>query len=98
MLVEKPLYDDVVAQFADLAGKIKVGDPLDAETQMGSLISGPHRDRVHGFVERGLEAAPRSSPAASCREGPGAFYPPTVVAEVDNAMPRSRRRRSSARS
>jgi acyl-CoA reductase-like NAD-dependent aldehyde dehydrogenase len=83
VLVEKPLYDDVVAQFVDLAGKIKVGDPLDAETQMGSLISGSHRDRVHGFVERGREAGAEVVTGGEVPEGPGAFYPPTVVAKVD---------------
>src|SRR5688500_10473092 len=53
LLVESSIYDDVVAQMGELAGAIKVGDPLDPETQMGSLISGAHRERVHGFVERG---------------------------------------------
>ena len=53
LLVEKPIYDEVVSKMAELAGSIRVGDPLDAETQMGSLISTGHRDRVHGFVERG---------------------------------------------
>ena len=52
MLVEKPLYDEAVSRMAELAGGIKVGDPLDPETQMGSLVSTAHRDRVHGFVER----------------------------------------------
>src|SRR5438105_5199188 len=47
LLVEKPLYDDFVSQFADKARALKVGDPLDAETQMGSLISTAHRDKVH---------------------------------------------------
>src|SRR5207247_1623834 len=55
ILVEKPLYDDFVSQFADKACQVKVGDPLDPETQMGSLISQAHRSRVHGFVERGAE-------------------------------------------
>ena len=32
-------------------GRLKVGDPLDPETQIGSLISPAHRDKVHGFVE-----------------------------------------------
>jgi aldehyde dehydrogenase (NAD+)/betaine-aldehyde dehydrogenase len=86
VLVEKPLYDDVVSQFAELAGKIKVGDPLDAETQMGSLISVPHRDRVHGFVERGVDAGADVVAGGAVPDGPGAFYPPTVVAKVDNAM------------
>src|SRR5881227_1829568 len=54
VLVEEPLYDEFVSRFADLAQQIRVGDPLDPETQMGSLISSAHRDRVHGFVERGV--------------------------------------------
>ena len=87
MLVEKPLYDEFVSKFAELAGELKVGDPLDPETQMGSLISaGAPRPRAR-LRRAGTRArAPRSSPAASVREGPGAFYPPTVLAGVDNAM------------
>ena len=79
MLVERPLYDDAVAQLAELAGEIKVGDPLDAETQMGSLISAVHRDRVHGFVERAGEGAEVVAGGA-VPDGAGAFYPPTIVA------------------
>src|SRR3982751_4666171 len=55
ILVEAPLYDDLVAKFSELACKLRVGDPLDPETQMGSLISGEHREKVHGFVELGRE-------------------------------------------
>ena len=55
VLVEASIYDEVVARLGELGGRLKVGDPLDAETQMGSLISGAHRDKVHGFVEQGLE-------------------------------------------
>src|SRR6184192_3984759 len=55
VLVEQPLYDDFVAKFVEVAGRIRVGDPLDPETQMGSLISTAHRDKVHGFVELGRE-------------------------------------------
>jgi acyl-CoA reductase-like NAD-dependent aldehyde dehydrogenase len=85
LLVEAPLYDDVVSQLAELAGKIRVGDPLDADTQMGSLISENHRERVHGFVERGQEAGAEVVTGGALPEGPGAFYPPTVVAKVDNS-------------
>src|SRR5260221_11552301 len=51
VLVEASLYDDFVSRFADYAKQLKVGDPLDAETQMGSLISKAHREKVHGFVD-----------------------------------------------
>ena len=84
MLVEKPLYDDAVAQMAELAGGIKVGDPLDPETQMGSLISAPHRDRVHGFVERAGAGAELVAGGA-VPDGAGAFYPPTVVAASNDS-------------
>ena len=65
VLVEKPLYDDFVAQFAAKAQALRMGDPLDPETQVGSLISTEHRDRVHGFVEKGREEGASSSSAES---------------------------------
>ena len=86
VLVERPLYDEVTARFAELAGKIRVGDPLDPETQMGSLISTPHRDKVHGFVEAGREEGAEVVAGGEPGEGPGAFYAPTVLAAVDNRM------------
>jgi aldehyde dehydrogenase (NAD+)/betaine-aldehyde dehydrogenase len=86
VLVEKPLYDEFVSEFAAKAGQLKVGDPLDPETQVGSLISHAHRERVHGFVERGAEEGAEVVAGGAPPEGPGAFYPPTVLAAVDNAM------------
>ena len=86
VLVEKPLYDDFVAEFAAKAAAVKVGDPLDAETQVGSLISEEHRARVHGFVEQGRAEGAEIVLGGAPAEGPGAFYPPTVLAGVDNAM------------
>ncbi len=83
VLVEQPLYDEFVSAFAEQAGSVKVGDPLDAETQMGSLISQAHRDRVHSFVEgargEGAEVVVGGEP------GEHAFYPPTVVAGIENS-------------
>jgi acyl-CoA reductase-like NAD-dependent aldehyde dehydrogenase len=86
VLVESSIYDDFVARFTEAAGKLKVGDPLDAETQVGSLISSDHRDRVHGYVEKGREEGAEVVLGGEPRDGKGAFYPPTVLAKVDNAM------------
>jgi aldehyde dehydrogenase (NAD+)/betaine-aldehyde dehydrogenase len=86
VLVEQPLYDDVVAQLAGYAGTVRVGDPLDPETQVGSLISTAHRDRVHGFVERSAAEGAETVAGGAVPEGPGAFYPPTVVARVETRM------------
>ncbi|HZT17164.1 MAG TPA: aldehyde dehydrogenase family protein [Gaiellaceae bacterium] len=86
LLVEQPVYDEVVAQMTDLAGRVKVGDPLDAETQMGSLISTAHRDKVHGFVEGARQEGAEVTAGGEPADGPGAFYPPTVVARTDNSI------------
>ena len=88
LLVESPLYDEVVGEVADLAGSLKVGDPLDAETQMGSLISPAHRERVHGFVDRAGDGAEVVAGGGSPM-APGAFYPATVVAAPDNRADRA---------
>jgi acyl-CoA reductase-like NAD-dependent aldehyde dehydrogenase len=86
ILVEQSIYDDFVAEFSDKAKTLKVGDPLDPETQVGSLISEEHRSKVHGFVERGLEEGAEVVAGGEPQDGPGAFYPPTVLAKVDNKM------------
>ncbi|HET6623712.1 MAG TPA: aldehyde dehydrogenase family protein [Gaiellaceae bacterium] len=86
VLVEKPLYDDVVSKLGEHAAAIRVGDPLDPETQMGSLISTAHRDRVHGFVERGTGEGAEVVAGGAVPEGVGAFYPPTVVAAPSNEL------------
>jgi acyl-CoA reductase-like NAD-dependent aldehyde dehydrogenase len=86
LLVETTLYDDVVAQVTELAQKVKVGDPLDAETQMGSLISSTHRDKVHGFVEGAREEGAEVTTGGAIADGPGSFYPPTVIAKTGNEI------------
>jgi acyl-CoA reductase-like NAD-dependent aldehyde dehydrogenase len=86
VLVERPLYDEFVNAFSDAAGRLKVGDPLQPETQVGSLVSMAHRDRVHGFVEQGREEGADVVLGGEPGDGNGAFYPPTVIAKVDNAM------------
>src|SRR5258705_4733624 len=83
VLVERSVYDDVVARFAELAGQVKVGDPLDPETQMGSLISQAHRERVHGFVERARDAG--GEVLTGGEPGEHAFYPPTAVAGIETS-------------
>jgi acyl-CoA reductase-like NAD-dependent aldehyde dehydrogenase len=86
VLVERPLYDEFVSRFAEYAQRLRVGDPLDPETQVGSLISTAHRDRVHGFVERGVAAGAELVAGGEAGDGKGAFYRPTVLANVQSSM------------
>jgi acyl-CoA reductase-like NAD-dependent aldehyde dehydrogenase len=86
LLVEQSIYDDFVSRFTEKAGSLKVGDPLDPETQMGSLISNAHRERVHGFVEQGRDEGAQVVAGGELADGAGAFYPPTVLAGVESGM------------
>ena len=86
LLVEQSMYDDVVAQVTELSQRVKVGDPLDAETQMGSLISTAHREKVHGFVEGARDEGAQITTGGAIGDGPGAFYPPTVIAGAGNDL------------
>jgi aldehyde dehydrogenase (NAD+)/betaine-aldehyde dehydrogenase len=86
VLVEASIYDDFVQRFTEAAGALKVGDPLDAETQMGSLISATHRDKVHGFVETGRGEGAEVALGGDVPDGKGAFYPATVLAGVESGM------------
>ena len=83
VLVEQPIYDDFVNAFTEKAGQLKVGDPLDAETQMGSLISQAHQERVHSFVEGAREEG--GEVVLGGEPGEHAFYPATVVAGVESS-------------
>src|SRR5438045_1926243 len=86
MLVEQSIYDDFVAQFADKTERLRLGDPLDPETQVGSLISTEHRDKVHGFVEQGREEGAEVVTGGQPEGGgKGAFYKPTVLAKVESS-------------
>jgi aldehyde dehydrogenase (NAD+)/betaine-aldehyde dehydrogenase len=86
LLVEKPLYDDVVARVTELSQRVRVGDPLDPEIQMGSLISAAHREKVHGFVDSAREEGAEITTGGEIADGAGAFYPPTVIAHASNGM------------
>ena len=86
IIVEESLYDDFVSSFSEAAEKLKVGDPLDPETQVGSLISNDHRERVHGYVEAAREEGAEVVAGGEALDGKGAFYPPTVLAGVESNM------------
>jgi acyl-CoA reductase-like NAD-dependent aldehyde dehydrogenase len=87
LFVQESAYDRFVERFVSQAQKLKVGDPLDPATHMGSLISPAHLDRVHSYVEIGKSEGAEVLTGGS-RPGNGLdkgnFYLPTVLTGVDN--------------
>jgi len=85
IIVEDAAYDEFVEAYCDEVAKIRVGDPTDAETTMGPVISQRQLERVAGFVKRarGYGAVVRTGGERLPR--PGWFYPPTVVTDVEQS-------------
>jgi acyl-CoA reductase-like NAD-dependent aldehyde dehydrogenase len=62
---------------------IKVGDTTDPDVEMGPLVSARQRESVEGFVERAEKAGGKLLTGGEELPGPGFFYKPTVVTDVD---------------
>jgi aldehyde dehydrogenase (NAD+) len=91
IIVEAPVYDDVVKRLAAAAGALRLGASTDPTTQMGPLVNAAHRAEVLGHVDRATQAGARlvmggSAPTAeSLRHG--CFVEATVMADVTSDMP-----------
>lgn len=81
-IVARNLYDDFVAGVAELMGKLVVGDPADPDTDLGPLISFAHRAKVAGIVDRAPGQGARVVTGGCAPDLPGAFYQPTLLADV----------------
>ena len=77
--VERERHDELVAALAERFDAIRVGPPDDAGTDIGPLVSREYRERVHGFVTRAVEAGASVVTGGTVPDGPGAYYPPTLV-------------------
>jgi acyl-CoA reductase-like NAD-dependent aldehyde dehydrogenase len=90
ILVEESIHDEFVAQFAAKAEQLRIGDPLAEDTQIGSMISTAHAQKVLGFVTEAVDAgATLVTGGAVDGQLPGdldsnAFVRPTVVDNVAN--------------
>jgi len=90
LLVQRPVYDQVVEEVAARAKAIKLGNPLKAETEMGPVATKAQFDKVMSYVDVGhQEGARLVAGGVAVTEGEcadGYFIAPTVFADVDNNM------------
>lgn len=82
ILVERSVYDRFLELLAPAVAAVVVGDPADEKTQMGPLISAAQLDRVRGFTDGVREADGVRAILGNSPQGPGFWYPPTVLAGV----------------
>ena len=88
LLVQEPLYEQIVATVADRARRIRVGDPFDPRTELGPLIRPEHHERVLGYIESAREAGARvlAGGRRPAHLPDGNFLEATVIADVDEHM------------
>src|SRR3954465_8541496 len=90
ILVERSVHDQVVELFAAATRNVKVGDPADEATEVGTLVSFKQRDRVKDYIEIGRSEGATIvvggvEPDDAALKG-GAYLMPAVFDNVSNDM------------
>ncbi len=92
ILVQRTVYADFAARFAERAGRLSVGDPMLESTLIGPMISAAHLVKVRSYIELGpregatLLCGGAGAPDLPAHLAQGNFVKPTVFADVDNRM------------
>jgi 1-pyrroline dehydrogenase len=77
------IFDDIVSELVPAVESISVGAIADETVEMGPLVSASQRASVAGFVDRAQQAGAKVLTGGEMIDGPGAYYKPTVVVDVD---------------
>ncbi len=90
LFVQEGLHDELVERLTEKAESIKMGDPLDEETEMGPVAFKEQLDKVLGYVETGQEEGAEIVAGGKRPDDPelkdGFFVEPTILTGVDNSM------------
>ncbi|MDM0111447.1 aldehyde dehydrogenase family protein [Variovorax sp. J22R133] len=86
VLVHRSRYNDVVNALAGAASSMQLGDPFDAKTQMGPLISAKHQARVQAHIQAAVQDGARLVAGGEALPSKGFFVRPTIFADVDPDM------------
>ncbi|MEJ0023311.1 MAG: aldehyde dehydrogenase [Alphaproteobacteria bacterium] len=90
LLVQRPVYKQVVDALGARAKTIRMGNPLDVATEMGTAANEPQFDRIISFIESAKSDGARLVAGGGRAIGDdlktGLFVQPTVFAEVNNQM------------
>ena len=90
LFVQEGLYDELVERLAEKARDIKLGNPLETETEMGPIAFKEQLDKVQGYVDAGREEGAQVVYGGRPPEDPalkdGFFMQPTILSGVDNGM------------
>jgi aldehyde dehydrogenase (NAD+) len=90
LLVQREVHDRVVKAIAERAAQVRMGDPLDPATDMGTAANEPQFKRILDSIARAKSEGARLVTGGNAARGPGLengfFVEPTVFADVNNGM------------
>ncbi|HEV3408999.1 MAG TPA: NAD-dependent succinate-semialdehyde dehydrogenase [Chthoniobacterales bacterium] len=89
-IVAESIFGRYVEQFVTKMRALKVGDPLEEETEVGPLATEQIRRGVHQQVRKTVAAGAKLLLGGRSLEGPGFFYAPTVLIDVPPDSPGAR--------
>ncbi|MEN4891364.1 NAD-dependent succinate-semialdehyde dehydrogenase [Erwinia billingiae] len=85
-ILEKPIAEAFTTKFIAAVNQLRVGDPMDPQTNVGPMARSDLRDELHNQVERTLAAGATLLLGGQKLEGDGNFYAPTVLGNVTPGM------------
>ena len=86
-IVVEEVKEEFERLFVERMRSIKMGDPMSEDTEVGPQARLDLRDELHDQVQRSLDKGARCLLGGQKPEGPGAYYPPTVLTDVTKTMP-----------
>jgi succinate-semialdehyde dehydrogenase/glutarate-semialdehyde dehydrogenase len=86
-IVAEAVADEFERRFVAAMEALRIGDPLDEATELGPLATPELRDSLDEQVRRSVAAGARLLTGGKPLEGPGAFYAPTVLADIPPSAP-----------
>jgi succinate-semialdehyde dehydrogenase/glutarate-semialdehyde dehydrogenase len=85
-IAHEAIYDEFARLFAEQMAAKTLGDPMAAGTDVGPLASEQQRDDVEQLVADAVAKGAKVLCGAAAPEGPGFYYPPTVLADITPEM------------
>lgn len=83
ILIEESIYDEFKKRFLAECEKLKVGDPMDAKSNLGALVSEDHLNKVDSYVRLAIEEGGTILLGGKRIEKEGFYYQPTVIEGLD---------------
>lgn len=86
-IIHEDVYDDYKSLYLERLKALKIGDPMDEDTDIGPLVSEKAREDINAQVFDSIEAGAVRTWGAEIMNGPGAFYQPGILEKIEPGSP-----------